>query len=89
MKKELEELAFLNGLRDDLKQFKSENIYCCPYCEKIQEWDNVYYNAEESTYTCSHCKETFNEDELEHINAFDYFADMFITYKSLNIKEIK
>ena len=31
---------------------------------------------------------TFNEIELEHINALDYFVDMFITYKSLNNKEI-
>ena len=88
MSKELEELAFLNGLRDDLKQFESKNIYRCPCCEKIQEWDDVNYNPEENSYTCPHCKETFNEIELEHINALDYFVDMFITYKSLNNKEI-
>ena len=58
MSKELEELAFLNGLRDDLKQFESKNIYRCPCCEKIQEWDDVNYNPEENTYTCPYCKES-------------------------------
>ena len=87
MKTDFEQSILLNGLSNDLKTFESKKLYRCPYCEKIHEWDDVNYNPEENTYTCPLCKNTFEKSELEHINALEYFLDMFHNYKSLNYKE--
>lgn len=84
MKKDFEEKIVFNQMIEELKDFKNEKLYRCPYCEKIIEWDDANYNPEENTFTCPLCNETYDETELECISIYDYIEEMYLTYKSIN-----
>ncbi len=87
MDKDLEKKLVINDLLDNLRQFKSETLHRCPCCEKIIEWDDVNYNPEERTYTCPHCNNTFDENELENISIYDYIEEIYLTYKTTIYRE--
>ena len=80
MKKEFEQKIVFNEILEDLKQFKNKNLYRCPYCDAMIEWDDVNYNPEESTYTCPKCSETFAEEELQNISMYDYIEEIYLTF---------
>ena len=81
MKKEIEQKIVFNEILEDLKQFKNKNLYRCPYCDAMIEWDDVNYNLEESTYICPICRETFDEKELQSVSFIDYIEEVFAVYK--------
>ena len=68
-------------IKDTLEKFTSKNLYQCPNCESIDDWDDSNDNPEENTYTCKDCMQTFSEDELQEVTLLDYITDLFITYK--------
>ena len=78
-----EELVF-EALKYELKQYKNVNLYKCPCCESVIEWEDVNYNPEEHTYTCPNCKAEFDENEMSNITFYDFIEDMFLTYKEKN-----
>ena len=84
MTKELDSIPMLTDLKDELKKYVGKNIYRCPLCEKTFEWDDYYYNPEESLYTCPCCLTDMNESDLENVNVYEFLEDMFIAYKEKN-----
>lgn len=80
MKKIFKDVVF-DEIKNTLEKFTSKNLYQCPNCDCINEWDDTNYNPEESTYTCKECRQTFDENELQQVTLLDYITDLFITYK--------
>ncbi len=80
MQKILTNVMF-DEIKNTLEKFTSKNLYQCPHCDSINEWDDSNYNPEESTYTCKDCMHTFNETELLEVTLLDYITDLYITYK--------
>ena len=80
MKKIFKNVVF-DEIKNTLEKFTNKNLYQCPNCDCIDEWDDTYYNPEDSTYTCKKCMHTFNENELLEVTLLDYITDLFITYK--------
>lgn len=81
---ELEKLPRIKDIKEELQKFVGKNIFRCPLCERTFEWDDYYYNPEESTYICPCCHNEADEKEYSEVNAFDLFEDMFIAYKDRN-----
>lgn len=84
MKKEIEQQVVFNSILEELKEFKNKNLYRCPYCKKIFEWNDVNYNPEDGTFTCPKCTTTYDETELENISMYDYIEEIYLTYKGVN-----
>ena len=84
MLNENEEKIILNGFREVLKHFTNNQLYRCPCCGKIIEWDDANYNPEDATYTCPKCGETFNEFTLQAISLYELIEEMFIAFKEKN-----
>lgn len=84
MKKEIEQQFVFNSILEELKEFKNRNLYRCPYCEKIFEWNDVNYNPEDSIFTCPKCTTAYEETELENISMYDYIEEIYLTYKGVN-----
>ncbi|MBQ8749092.1 MAG: hypothetical protein IJZ29_01290 [Clostridia bacterium] len=77
-------LPMLTDFKSELKKYVGKNIHRCPLCEKIFEWDDYYYNPEDSIYTCPCCLTDFDESQLLDVNASELFEDMFLAYKERN-----
>lgn len=78
---EFEEEVIFNAIKNELKNFRNNNLYRCSCCEKIIEWDDANYNPEEETYTCQKCKHTLNESELEALSIYELIEEMFLAFK--------
>lgn len=81
MNKEFKRNVLITEITNELCDFKNDNLYQCPNCEKIFEWDDVNYNPEESSYTCPKCRTTFNENGLQNVSVIDYIEEIYLTYK--------
>ena len=76
-KKDLDNRNTCKRIADELDAIAAGLVYRCPECGELIEWDNDQYNNDERTYTCPNCRKTFEENELEPIAMYDYFADAF------------
>ena len=65
------------NIAKDLEAYASGNLYRCPECGEVIEWDNDQYNEETVAYTCQECDTTFEEHELEALSLYDYFEDCY------------
>lgn len=63
------------NIAEEIKRYARGDMYRCPECGEIIEWDNNQYNDEYCTYTCPSCGEVIEESELEALNLYDYFED--------------
>ena len=52
MNKDLKEQIILSSIIEDLRKFEHKDLYQCPYCDEVFEWNDVDYNPEEQAYTC-------------------------------------
>lgn len=84
MIKDLKEVPKIKNIKEELQKYVGKNIYRCPLCEKTFEWDDYYYNPEESIYTCPCCQTSMDDNEYTEVNAFELFEDMFLAYKDRN-----
>jgi predicted RNA-binding Zn-ribbon protein involved in translation (DUF1610 family) len=82
MNKEVLKNCILEEIKDDLEQFKNENLICCPNCDKITKWDDVNYNPEENEYTCPNCQFTTCETDFFNVSILDYIEEIYLSYKT-------
>src|SRR5574344_3118081 len=59
----------------EIEHYTEDGWYKCPLCGGIIEWNDEFYDSNEGTYTCPHCEETFDENELEALSIYEYFND--------------
>lgn len=59
----------------ELENYCTDGYYKCPKCGELICWDNEEYDEYENEYTCPHCKEKFDSDELEAVSIYEYFSD--------------
>ena len=50
--------------------------YKCPECGELVGIENLVYDEDAQTYTCTQCGETFDECDLEPVYMLDYFDDV-------------
>ena len=81
--KDFQKNVVLSEIKNTLEKFTNKNLYECPCCECINEWDYKNYNPEECTYTCNECLNLFDENELQEVTFLDYITEIFINYKGV------
>ena len=62
-------------IADELDAYVDGSVYRCPYCDEEITWSNARYDDETNAYTCQHCGQEFDADELEALGLHDYLAD--------------
>lgn len=77
MKKE--NFEWCKSISETIDKYVHGEMYTCPECNNDIEWNNDNYNDNDNTYTCPHCGETFNADNLEALTIYDYFNDIYNT----------
>lgn len=63
------------AIADDLYKIANGDMYKCPECGEMIPWSNAQYSDETNMYTCQHCHDTYDADELEPYSILDYFAN--------------
>ena len=73
----------ITNLKQELENFTSLNLFRCPKCGKIFEWNNARYYPEDRLYECQKCLASIYEDALEQVNVIDYFEELYLNYKEM------
>lgn len=63
-------------IADDLEAVAEGRVYKCPECGELVGIENLVYDEDAQTYTCTQCGKTFDECDLEPVGMLDYFADV-------------
>ena len=81
---------YCENIADNLKAYYNGEMYRCPECGEVIEWDNYQYNEETAVYTCQECEATIEEYELEALSLYDYFDDCYdIEYRVGSDKQFR
>ena len=73
----------ITKLKQELENFTSLNLFRCPKCGKIFEWDYAKYYPEEKQYQCPKCLASVYEEALEQVNVIDYMEELYLNYKEV------
>lgn len=77
-------------IADDLEAVAEGRVYKCPECGEIVGIENLVYDEDAQTYTCTQCGKTFDECDLEPVYMLDYFADVLdIEYRIGSDREFR
>lgn len=64
-------------IAEELEAYAEETVYRCPECGEVIPWSNAQYSNETNLYTCQHCGDTFDADDLEALSVLDFIQDAY------------
>ena len=77
-------------IADELEAVAEGRVYKCPECGELVGIENLVYDEDTQTYTCTQCGKTFDECDLESVGMFDYFDDVLdIEYRIGSDREFR
>lgn len=77
-------------IADELEAVAEGRVYKCPECGELVGIENLVYDEDTQTYTCTQCGKTFDDCDLEPVYMLDYFADVLdIEYRIGSDREFR
>lgn len=81
-------------IAEELEAYANGNVYKCPECGETYLFDDIeeseHGDGAENLYFCPGCKKELEENDLEQLSLYDFFADVYdIEYRRGSDREYR